>query len=788
MLLLWTKHPASRTLSAVGSVIKHHTDLNIQVHADMSSLPNPTGMTALLCMGSEPLSLLQEHKIVPKNRTVTSLRSTVLALPNTKALGLVTYSPGIADVDYGHFVDLLCDVGSAVRLAKTGSIKPVYGNYKYVPDLRQFRAEVEALYVTNGKPVEVSLDLETLGLDPYAVPRLDYPGAYIISIQASHTAGKSDLVYFDNRQHEEGALSNVEFLRDLHYLLSSPTIKLRGANLKFDLHWLFVRAGIECTNFVFDTTLVGSLLDENRGNGLDVHCKIYAPSLGGYSDFFDRTVDKSRMDKVPKADLLLYAGGDSDATLQVAAAQKTELLKDPQLTRFYVTVLHPAARAFERVERTGVLVDQEAYKELRADLCTEVAQLIARAKPLLGGRIVAKHFDVTKQGGLNLQKASLLTDFMFSPMGLNLTPKMVTEKTGAPSTALEHLLLFHEVPEAKEFVSLLKDYASAQKTLQTYVDGFLSHLRSDGRFHASYWFFAGNKDEGDGGTVTGRLSAKDPALQTVPKHTKWAKRLRRCLIAPPGYVVVERDYSQGELRVVACIANELTMIKAYRENKDLHVVTGASLAGMSYDAVMALQDTDPDRYDSIRQPAKPANFGLLYGQFPEGFRYFAEQNYGVKMSLDRAVEIRDGFFELYPGLPRYHEEYKSRAHRFGEVRTPMGRIRHLPLINSRNRMVVMGAERQAINSPVQGCLSDMLLWAIALEEAAGLSVESPSFGAIHDAAYTYMPEDKVDILLPQHMDIMQNLPFEKVGWNPQLQFIADAKYGPNMADLKKWKP
>jgi DNA polymerase I-like protein with 3'-5' exonuclease and polymerase domains len=1055
----------------------------IGVHTDLDSIPNPEGLTVLLCMGSAPVEVLGLHKVIPKNRTVTGLRGQVLSLPNTKAKAMVTYSPSIGDINYGYYVDFQCDVSSALRLATTGSLSPKYGDYKYVQDFKEYRKLVEHEIETKGM-ANSALDLETLGLDPYRLPSNDHPGAYIICIQFTCLAGMSHVVYLGSKAEEEAWLSDLQNVEDLLWLLSDKKIKTRGANLKYDLNWLKRRAGLSCTNFVFDTTLVGSLLDENRSNGLDVHTKIYVPSLGGYSDEFDRTVDKSRMDLVPKAQMLPYAGGDTDATLQVAEAEKSELLKDPHLTRFYVHILHPAARAFEGVEQTGVLVDPKVYADLRDELNTDILQSIARGKQAIGGRLAAKHMDLDKPGGINLTKASLIKDFMFSPSGLNLKPLMFTSggKDGLgkkeASTALDHLLMFEDNPDAKEFVGVLKDYASATKTQGTYVDGFLKHLRSDGRFHPSFWFFAGNKDEGDGGTVTGRLSAKDPAWQcmvgetevlcrqgyvrlddlvntfkympfevkthtgawktvtdvhyngtrpvfrvttasgkqvtctenhplftksgwvptlnlsvgqsilthrikesddasiresggksvwsvdglwqtgqhlsrtvelplrvrrdndragrqppiwqhnelrlqvggeenhsrsqvsehreddsdlpvlggheepvhqpqehkvqllrgawnsgvpevgqvrellerlggvssgllagegfgqwalraeqlqmdsqvrakpeqeefqeeqiicieylgsrytydisvdsdhsfiangivvhnTLPKHTKWAKKLRKAYIAPNGYVIMENDYSQGELRVVACIANEQTMIKSYLANLDLHVVTGSSLAGFTYDQVMAMKKTNPELYDSIRQPAKPANFGLLYGQFPEGFRMYAEANYGVKMTLERAQEIWDAFFKLYPGLTAYHNQYKALAHRHGYVRSPLGRIRHLPLIHSKNTGIRMGAERQAINSVVQSTLTDMMIWAIALQSEAGLAKDCPCFGATHDAEYVYVPEDNVDVWAKKHIEIMEHLPFEQVGWKPQLSFKADCKIGKNLADLKE---
>jgi DNA polymerase I-like protein with 3'-5' exonuclease and polymerase domains len=791
MLLIWSSWSKSKVLDFLAPVLSSNPGLEIDVREQWQGL-TPTTIFAL---GSEPLAFLGQQGAIPKNRTITAMRGKVVNYLGSKLL--LSYSPGVADNDYGHYVDLLCDFSAAIRLHLTGKMEPEYGEYRYVNDFSEFIEAVEAKYLETGKPVDIAADLETLGLDEFALPGIDpdtkepapsYPGAYIVSIQLSHTRGKADVLYFHSRAEEEQRLLDIELGYQLAWLFSTPKIRTRGANFKFDLRWLARRGGIECSNFTFDTTLVGSLLDENRSNGLDVHAKIYVPRLAGYSDEFDRTVDKSRMDLVPKARLLNYAGGDSDASLEVAEVEKVELLKDPALTRFYVNILHPAARAFEHVERGGILIDQNEFRKVGAELDAETIRLVHEAKKVLGGRIVAKHADDTKPGGMNLTKASMIKDYMFSPMGLNLKPLMFTEKTKEPSSAVDHLLMFKDVPEAQEFVGLMAEYSSASKMKSTFVDGFLKHLRSDCRFHPSFWFFAGNKDEGDGGTNTGRLSCKAPAFQTLVKHNKWAKKLRRCYIAPPGYKVMERDYSQGELRVVACIANEHNMLEAYRKGMDLHALTSGRFSGYTYEDMMALKISNPTLFDEIRQLGKAGNFGLLYGMGVDGFFVYAVDNYGVKgFTLEAAAAFRSGFFETYPGLLTYHAEFKRLAKQNGCVYGPLGRVRHLPMINSRNKAERSKAERQAINSPVQGCLSDMLIWTMAIEHSRGLSKIAPAFGACHDAAYNYLPEDRAEELVREHVEIMENLPFERVGWNPQLKFLADAKIGPNMADLDKVK-
>jgi len=995
------------------------------------------------------MEFLAQHSVLAKNMSLQSGRGrkfNYLLYPV-----IPSYSTDIGKMDHGRFVDLLTDVALAVRLYKTGSMEPVLGEYRYVTDFSEMIAKIK--FRLNANPQHpLAIDLETKGSD------FVNPKAWVICVQLTCEAGKSDVLYMGSQEEEQRVFKQV-IKAQLEWLLNNPQIKVRGANLKYDLPWLKKRFALECTNFVFDTTLVGSLLDENRSNSLDVHTKIYVPALGGYADEFNRTVDKSRMDLVPKDKMLLYAGGDTDADFQVGEEQKKQLFADPQLTSFYVNILHPAARAFEDIEYGGVLVSKERMRELDSKLTVEIHDLIARAKKIIGGSLVAKHLDTTKLGNLNITKASLIKDFMFSPRGLNLKPKMETDG-GDTSTAMAHLEMFSDNPEAAPFVELLGEYSSATKTKNTYVDGFLEHLRADGRFHPTYFLFAGNKRDDEGGTNTGRLSAKNPAFQcltadtpvltkngynaivnivsgfecgqsftvlthtgkwrdvigvyrngiqpvfnvkfesgkvvqstanhpyltnkgwvqtgllmpgdvcyelrtpneelhqpnvllmdsheeqmleydeqrlapvrwawnssrpsmaqirdvfrrhggkagqrlvdrkigrewslykdqlclgnseaanekpnqykdadlqrfyenrgrvgylsghksgtitlppvdwssdggsleeneaqdgnrfkevkvvsitpageretfdltidkshsfvangivvhnTIPKHTKWAKLIRACYVAPPGYVVMERDYSQGELRVVACVANEPTMIAAYRAGRDMHVETAGPFRGYTYDQMMALKKIEKELYDSIRQLGKAGNFGLLYGMGVDGFMIYARKNYGVSLSYEQAETFWTSFFTKYKMLTVYHDTYKAYARKYGMVRGPLGRVRHLPLINSPYQQERALAERQAINSPIQGCLSDMLIWTLALERTQGLSKVSPAFGSIHDAAYNYVPENLVDKLIPAHLDIMENLPFDLVNWNPQLKFLADAKFGPDMAHLTEFK-
>jgi DNA polymerase I-like protein with 3'-5' exonuclease and polymerase domains len=254
-------------------------------------------------------------------------------------------------------------------------------------------------------------------------------------------------------------------------------------------------------------------------------------------------------------------------------------------------------------------------------------------------------------------------------------------------------------------------------------------------------------------------------------------------------VILSFDHSQGELRVIACLADEPAMLQAYREGMDLHALTAGTFRGYTYQSMMDLKKSidpkDNELFEAIRQLGKAGNFGLIYGMGVDGFMDYAESNYGVKLPYDEAEAFRTGFFTRYARLLDYHKAYKAFARANGYVRTPLGRIRHLPLIKSPRQDISSKAERQAINAPVQGTLSDMSLLCTAEMWKRGWLEWAPQFGMVHDQNLLYCPEDRVEQHAKDLKQLAENLPFDKFGWTPQLTFVADTTYGPNLADQKK---
>ncbi|WP_266032632.1 DNA polymerase [Brucella intermedia] len=792
-ILIWTTSETSLLQKTFGPIMRSFRP-DVPAHKfipwkEEDPVPEAGEGDVVLVCGSKPLETMRREGLVQKNRTLNSLREKPLKRGGGHYL--LTFDPYSMMTEPEKMELLAWDVRLAARVMRTGSPLPNLGQYKWVNTYQPMIDWIEERYAKTGKAVDVACDTETMGFYPW------YPDKDIVSISFTAKPMTAEVLYLGPQKRPIDLDPNVPLFDQIQWLLTSPKVKTRFSNGKYDLIWIAEKWGIECTNFKFDNMLVGTLLNENLSNSLNIHAKVRT-DMGGYDDSFNDKYDKGHMEKIPaNDDFLVYAGGDTDAAQRVADNLRDELAEDEQLTKFYITILHPAARAFEKIERRGVCVDQEKFAILREDLKKVVKENQDKALAILPNRMRIKYRDrIDDQiaAGKNPLLPSILKEFFFTPHGLNLKPKMTTGKTGEPSMAKAHLRQFADVPAAMEMVGVLTEMDSAAKTLSTFVEGFLKHLRPDGKFHTTYFLgraeFEGHDDD-ESGTVTGRLSAKDPPFQVVPKKTKWAKRIRECFPAPKGYVVLSLDYSQGELKVVACVANEKTMIQAYMDGLDLHALTGAKLAQVDVQEFLKWKDSEDAAlaaaFEKNRGNAKPANFGLLYGMQVEGFRQYAWANYGIKLSFAEAEAMRNAFFELYPGLLGYHEKQRTLVSMTEQVRSPLGRIRHLPMIKSWDREIKSRAERQAINSPIQSTLTDMMCWAIALIEDAYPNSPVQIVGQIHDAMIAYVPEHEATLWAGRLTEIMSNLPFHELGWNPVLKFTADAEAGATLADLKKLK-
>lgn len=763
-LTIWCPVSAVPTFKRVVSDVVLPCEVSM-LAVDPKRPPPPLPGGVLLLLGNALAEHVRQAKLTKKNATLTSMREQVFTVGEEEDATriLVSYDPTITEREAERLTDFLWDLRLAARLAATGSLAPVVGQYEWVDDFDALEAEV-----AGGDVPRLALDLETLGLDPWA------PHARILTLALTPEAGRSYVYRVPHTGKPPKAV-----LKALERLLCG-SLRVMGANLKYDLVWLAKHWNLRGVNQSFDTHLVGSLLDENRSNSLEVHAKVYT-DMGGYDTEFNRRHDKDRMDLALEADpdgFLTYAGGDTDACFRVAAVQRRALTQDKRLRRFYQRVLQPAARVFAKVEERGVLVDRGRYKELEVECAAEMDKLTKEAFSHVPRRILLKYAD-----NLSLTRPAIIQEFLFTRRGLDLTPEIFTTKGNEPSTAAEHLNLFADNPKAGPFIRAVQKYAAVAKTMGTYIVGFQKHIRSDGRFHPTYRLGRGSSREDlEGGTVTGRLSATDPAYQTIPKRTVWAKPLRTVYPCPEGMGIAKFDFNQGELRIMGCLANDPTMIAAYASNSDLHTLTAATTMGLT---VEQFAEQSEWVRDEKRRAAKAINFGLLYGMGAEGLVDYSRKSYGVDMTVSQASHYRDAFFDLYDRLPKFHEQQKRLVRKQGYVRNPLGRIRHLPLISSPEQDVRALCERQAINSPIQSCLSDMML--LAMVQLDALWPHLWIFGMTHDSVEVYLPLDGIEQQAREIKQVLENLPLEQFGWSPPIRFVADAEIATEgtLADVKK---
>lgn len=228
------------------------------------------------------------------------------------------------------------------------------------------------------------------------------------------------------------------------------------------------------------------------------------------------------------------------------------------------------------------------------------------------------------------------------------------------------------------------------------------------------------------------------------------------------------------------------MLETYKHGHgDLHLVTGANINDLKADDLAQRIKHDKKTWKPARDNAKAVNFGMIYGMMAPSFRVYARDNYGVHLTEQQAEDWRDRFFQTYPRLLNWHEHEKDTARRFGFVRSHLGRIRHLPTINSRNREARSKAERQAINSSVQADLSDMCLLALERIEAELPSDKVQLIGMIHDAGVGYVEADNALYWLKRVKEVAENLPLHMFGWKPQIEFPVDLEYGPTLGDMEE---
>ncbi len=556
-----------------------------------------------------------------------------------------------------------------------------------------------------------ALDTETTGLNPMQ--------AELVGMSFAIEAGVA--AYLPLAHHYAGAPEQLDrdaTLAKLKPLLENPAPKIIGQHLKYDRH-IFANhgirlGGIEHSGVLDDTLLQSYVLEAHQSHELgSLTTRHVGLATISYDDVTGKGASRIGFEQVSVEHASEYAAEDADVTLRVRDALAPQIAASDKLEFVYRQIELPVADILFRMERTGVLLDRNLLAIQSGELGKKMLDLEQRAYQEAGQPF-------------NLSSPKQIGDILFTQKGLPVVKKT---PGGAPSTdedTLALLALDHPIARA------ILDYRGMAKLKSTYTDKLPLMIHpATGRVHTSY---------SQATAVTGRLSSADPNLQNIPARTAEGRRIREAFIAPPGHLLVSADYSQIELRIMAHLSDDAGLLNAFAHDLDIHTATAAEVFGAPLGEVTADQ----------RRMAKVINFGLIYGMSAFGL--------ASQLNLDRgaAQAYIDRYFARYPGVADYMQRTRETARRQGYVETVFGRRLYLPEINAKNPQRRQGAERAAINAPMQGTAADLIKLAMIAVQGwlDREKLASRLLLQVHDELILEVPErerDRVRAELPAYM-------------------------------------
>ncbi len=541
-----------------------------------------------------------------------------------------------------------------------------------------------------------ALDTETDSLDPMA--------ARIVGISFADKPGEAAYVPLHHSGPDAPAqLPFDEVVARLRPWLEDASARKIGQNLKYDWH-VFANHGIALRGVQHDTLLQSYVLEAHKTHNLEALAERHLGRKGlSYEDLCGKGAHQIPFAQVDVTKATTYSGEDSEMCLHLHQVLWPQIEAEAGMLRIYRDIEMPTAELLARIERHGVLIDSEKLKAQSHEIGQRLVLLEQQC------------YDIAGQP-FNIGSPKQIGDILFGKLGLPVVKKTAT---GAPSTDEEVLT---ELAADFPLPAKILEYRGLAKLKSTYTDKL--PLQVDihtGRVHTNY---------AQAVAVTGRLSSNEPNLQNIPIRTPEGRRVREAFVAPEGCKIVSADYSQIELRIMVHISEDPGLLKAFQEGQDVHRATASEVFGIALDEVSSEQ----------RRYAKTINFGLIYGMGAFGLA----SALGIEQKA--AKDYIDRYFTRFAGVKRYMDETKARAAERGYVETLFGRRIYLPEIRGGNGQRRAGAERQAINAPMQGTAADLIKLAMLAVQA-----ELDSAGKrtvivmqVHDELVFEVPSDELD--------------------------------------------
>ena len=557
-----------------------------------------------------------------------------------------------------------------------------------------------------------AVDTETTSLDALA--------AELVGISLSVKPGEACYIPVAHRNGEAQLDRDLVLKRIKPWLESATHLKV-GQNLKYDAH-IFANYDITLRGVAFDTLLESYVLESHMPHNMD---SLAERHLGmktiRYEEVCGKGVHQIGFDQVDLKIATDYAAEDADITLRLHLELWPQIQESPGLLYIYEHVEMPAMRVLGIMERNGIRID---------------SALLAKQGQQVGRRLLELESEIHKLAGqpFNIQSPKQIAEILFGQLEL---PVIKKTPSGAPSTDEEVL---QKLAEDYPLPARILDYRSLAKLMSTYIEK-LPRMADPktGRVHTNF---------SQATAVTGRLASSDPNLQNIPVRTEEGRRIREAFIPADGCKLLSADYSQIELRIMAHIAEDENLLAAFREGKDVHQATAAEIFGIPLDDVNSEQ----------RRYAKVINFGLIYGMSAFGLA----GNLGIERSAAQNYIAK--YFDRYPGVAQYMERTRLEARENGYVETVFGRRLWLPEIKGSNGPRRQGAERAAINAPMQGTAADLIKLAmIAVEDwLEKEQLKTKLLLQVHDELVLDVPFDELEVVQAKLPGLMCNVAQLKV--------------------------
>jgi len=581
-------------------------------------------------------------------------------------------------------------------------------HYECVVDeagLEKWLSKIDAAALT-------SVDTETTSLDALA--------AELVGISLSVKPGEACYIPVAHRNGEIQLDRDLVLKRIKPWLESKTHLKV-GQNLKYDAH-IFANYGITLSGVAFDTLLESYVLESHMPHNMD---SLAERHLGmktiRYEEVCGKGVHQIGFDQVDLKIATDYAAEDADITLRLHLELWPQIQEGPGLLYIYENVEMPAMRVLGIMERNGIRID---------------SALLAKQGQQVGKRLLELESEIHQLAGqpFNIQSPKQIAEILFGQLEL---PVIKKTPSGAPSTDEEVL---QKLAEDYPLPARILDYRSLAKLMSTYIEKLprMADAKT-GRVHTNF---------SQATAVTGRLASSDPNLQNIPVRTEEGRRIREAFIPAEGCKLLSADYSQIELRIMAHIAEDENLLTAFREGKDVHQATAAEIFGIPLDDVNSEQ----------RRYAKVINFGLIYGMSAFGLA----GNLGIERSAAQNYIAK--YFDRYPGVAQYMERTRLEARENGYVETVFGRRLWLPEIKGSNGPRRQGAERAAINAPMQGTAADLIKLAmIAVEDWLEKErLKTKLLLQVHDELVLDVPFDELELVQASLPGLMCNVAQLKV--------------------------